>query len=305
MRISDLSAMAIITLVLVSLPFLVTRVNAEEIIEGLSEEQSAFANRMVTFMADMDAQMFDRIAKLNGGLQLETATASSESSDRDIKVTRGPIVEKAGRMIAVTRTRGGKFPTERYFSRRLSFDIHPETPLVGMIHAVIQMHYDKDGTSAIGGWLGVMPGATGEEDLAYLKQTMDDVYDKYGVDPEPHRKLICEGHAEDDPFPTDNLYRRKPACVGGSFFTTRERPMMSVTENNYGFMTEAFERFVDAYMSLIERRKDDPYTAEDLAAQDAMRLNWLEDRLFSDPFTTNVTSYEAWSLATLPPEVKF
>ncbi len=80
---------------------------------------------------------------------------------------------------------------------------------------------------------------------------------------------------------------------------------MSVTENNYGFMTEAFERFVDAYMSLIERRKDDPYTAEDLAAQDAMRLNWLEDRLFSDPFTTNVTSYEAWSLATLPPEVKF
>ncbi len=94
MRISDLSAMAIITLVLVSLPFLVTRVNAEEIIEGLSEEQSAFANRMVTFMADMDAQMFDRIAKLNGGLQIETATASSESSDRDIKVTRGPIVEK-------------------------------------------------------------------------------------------------------------------------------------------------------------------------------------------------------------------
>ena len=303
MKNSHLTRMIIAAVVIGLVQFFVPKTNASEDFAGLSEEQSTFVDRMLTFMADMDAQYFDRIAKLNNGLQLETATASSESSDRDIKVTRGPVVEKAGRMISVTRSRGGKFPTERYFSRRLSFDVHPETPLVGMLHAVIQMHYDKDGTSAIGGWLDILPGATREEDLATLKQTMDDVYEKYGIDSEPHRKLVCEGHADEDPLSMDNSRRRKPACVGGSFFSNPT--MMSVTENNFSFMTEAFERFVDAYMTIIERRKDDPYTAEDLAAQDAMRLNWFEDRLFSDPFTTNVTPYEAWSLATLPPEVKF
>lgn len=298
-----LNAIMIVSIVIALAQFSAPSVYASDEIEGLSEEQSAFANRMLSFMSDMDAQYFDRIAEMNGGLNLQTDSASSESSDRDIKVTRGPIVEKAGRMISVTRSRKGKFPTERYFSRRLSFDVHPETPLVGMLHAVIQMHYDKDGTSAIGGWLDILPGATGEEDLAYLKQTMDDVYEKYGIDGEPHRKLVCEGHAEEDPLSMDNSYRRRPACVGGSFFSNPT--MMTVTENNFAFMTEAFERFVDAYMTLIERRRDDPYSAEDLAAQDAMRLNWLEDRLFSDPYTTNVTGYEAWSLATLPPEVKF
>ena len=56
---------------------------------------------------------------------------------------------------------------------------------------------------------------------------------------------------------------------------------------------------------IAEKRADDPFTDEDIAAQDAMRLNWFEDRLFSDPFTTEVVPYEIWSLHSLPPEIKF
>jgi hypothetical protein len=36
-----------------------------------------------------------------------------------------------------------------------------------------------------------------------------------------------------------------------------------------------------------------------------MRLNWFEDRFFSDPFTTDVVPYQIWSLHSLPPIVKF
>ena len=43
----------------------------------------------------------------------------------------------------------------------------------------------------------------------------------------------------------------------------------------------------------------------EFAYQDAMRLNWFEDRMYSDPFTTEVVPYEIWSLHSLPPEVKF
>ena len=64
-------------------------------------------------------------------------------------------------------------------------------------------------------------------------------------------------------------------------------------------------QFLDAYLTIVERRRDDPYTEEDLSAQDAMRLNWLEDRFYADPYTTNVTPYKAWSLYSLPPSVKF
>ena len=80
---------------------------------------------------------------------------------------------------------------------------------------------------------------------------------------------------------------------------------MVVNEENLAFMTEAYERMLDAYLDVIDRRKDDAFGAKELAAQDRMRRNWLEDRFFSDPYTTAVTPYDAWALYSLPPEVKF
>ena len=59
---------------------------------------------------------------------------------------------------------------------------------------------------------------------------------------------------------------------------------MTVTEENFEFVTDAYETFLDAYLTMAEKRAYDPYTDEDLAVQDAMRLNWFEDRFFSDPF---------------------
>ncbi len=274
-------------------------------LEKLSGEQAAYANRLLAFMSEMDAKYFDRVKMLNGDLEIETRIISNEFGDRHIDVTRGPVVEKIGRSISITKKTKRDFQSETVFSRRYSFDIHPETPLVGFLHAVVNFHYDVDGTSAVGGFLGIFPAATGEEDLADLKQTMDEMYEKYNIDSIYHRKLLCEGYDDDDPLATNNRYRRRPACVGGSFFSTPEKPMMSVTENNFSFMLESFDRFVDTYMNIIEMRKDDPYTAEDIAAQDAMRRNWLEDQLFSDVYTTNVTAYEGWSFSNLPPEVKF
>ena len=126
---------------------------------------------------------------------------------------------------------------------------------------------------------------------------MDQVYEKYGVDPAPHRKLSLEGqNDEDDPMATDRKYRRKTTNVGGSFYG---RDIYEVNEQNFGFMLEAYETMLVAYLDVVERRKDTPFTEEDLAAQDAMRKNWAEDRLFSDPFTTQVTPYEIWSLMSV------
>jgi len=48
--------------------------------------------------------------------------------------------------------------------------------------------------------------------------------------------LSREGHDEDDPMSTDNSRRRKTTKVGGSFYLA---PLMSVTEKNFSFMTEA------------------------------------------------------------------
>ena len=62
---------------------------------------------------------------------------------------------------------------------------------------------------------------------------------------------------------------------------------------------------LDVYMELVEKHKDSPYTEKDVAAQDKMRREWLIDQLFSDPYSSKIVPFEAWSLANVPPIIKF
>ncbi len=268
---------------------------------GLNEEQTSFAERALEFMSRMEDMYFDRIDKMNGGSQIETRTKSTEYSDHNAKAARGLVIQKGGRAYNITKKPTRDFQRQTAWSRFYSVDMHAKSPLVGMIHAAFVIQFYSDGKSSIGGFLDVLPGATPEEDLAYMKEAMDAVYEKYEVDPKPHRELSCKGDDE-AAAATDRRYRRKVACIGGSFYV---QPMLTVTDENFRFVTEAYETLLDSYLTMAEKRADDPVTEEDIAKQDAMRLNWFEDRMFSDPFTTEVVPYEIWSLHSLPPEVKF
>ena len=255
------------------------------------------ARRVQQFMDRMELTYFERVRTLNGGAEFETREVSTGSGTFEVKVTRGPVVEKAGRMVSVIHKPNERFRQEWLYNRFMTLDAHPKSPLVGTLHAAFVVTYVKDGTSSLGGWVDIMPGAMRREDLDQLRATMDRVYAKHRQDPARFREASCKGDPEHA-----NQFRRKPACVGGSFYG---QPMLPVTEANFAFISDAYETFVASYFDLVERRRKDPFSAADLAAQDAMRLNWFEDRAFADPMTTTVTPYEVWSLATLPPVVKF
>jgi coproporphyrinogen III oxidase len=193
----------------------------------------------------------------------------------------------------------GEVQSPTVFGRYYGIDVHPKNPRLGMIHAAFLVQYYPDGTSAIGGTLNVLPGAASAEDLAMMKAALDEVFEKHGVDGTPLRKRVCEGTE----LAVDKDFRRRLACVGASFFGY---PMMSVNEDNFLFMTEAYDRFVGTFLDIVEKRKNAPYTDEDIAKQDAMRLNWFEDQMFADPYAASgITPYEVWSTSFTPPVVKF
>ncbi len=297
MRSQNLIMVIIFAATLSSVPLFARSVAAADNLAALSEEQAVFAQRTLDFIAKMDSMHFNRVEKMNDGLELETLNVETEYSVYDAKVARGSVVEKIGRVITISNRPAAETQRQNLWSRFFSLDVHPKTPLVGILHAAFVVQFYPDGTSTIGGTLDVLRGANVEEDLAYLKQAMDEVFEKYGVDSAPYRELICERDQEDT-----NRWRRKSACVGATFYGPGS---MNVTTENFDFITEAYERFLDAYLTVIERRKDDSYTQAGLASQDAMRRNWLEDHLFVDPYTANITPWEAWSLYSLPPTVKF
>jgi len=268
---------------------------------GLTAEQKDLAERSLEFLQRMNDMYFGRIDKMNGNSEKTSRFRSTEYADYNAKAARGPVIQKGGRLLSITKKPTRSFQKPTVWSRFFSVNMHAKSPFVGMVHNAFVIQFYTDGTSSIGGFLDVIPGATPEEDLLYIKDAMDAMYERHGVDPKPYRALSCKGDDE-AAAATVSTYRRKVACIGGSFYL---QPMLDVTEVNFEFMTDAYETFLDAYLTMAEKRTDDPYTEEDLARQDAMRLNWFEDRFFSDPFTRDVVPYEVWSLHSLPPIVKF
>jgi hypothetical protein len=74
---------------------------------------------------------------------------------------------------------------------------------------------------------------------------------------------------------------------------------------SYAFIEGLFERFNDAYLDLVERRRGEAGSPADIAARDAMRKRWLVDQLFSDPFARELVPFEVWSTANVPPVIRF
>ncbi len=267
--------------------------------QRLTPDQQAQAQFLKDFVARIDAHAFARVEELNGGAVFEERSGDTEYNEYASRVTKGPVVEKAGGRVSIgKKTAPGRADGVLIWSLFYTLDIHPKTPLVGHLHATIVMQFFEDGRASTGGWVGVMPGARVEQDLDELKQLTDAYFAARDRDPALYRKLICKG--TDDTVPE---FRRHPACSGVSFYGP---PVYrDSSERSIVFITGLYEEFLDAYLDQVALRADDPFTEADVIAQQDMRRRWLIDQLFSDPYATKVTPFEVWTFQNAPPEIRF
>ena len=282
--------------------------NQSERLDALTPDNRIIAEDLITFMQTSDDKYFAWVNKINeqnlpehDGQTISDKNFdwTTEYSDYNIRVVRGPVVEKTGRMLSEGKmTSPGRGDKKLVWGRFYSIDIHPKTPLVGMLHATLVLQFFEDNSIGTGGWLDMMPGTRIPEDLEFLKQTTDDYFAKHNADNALYRELVCKG-TED----TIEYWRRRPSCSGVSFYGP---PVFRDSgERSYMFIKGMFTEFVDAYMQLVEKRMDDSFSEEDVLAQETMRHRWLIDQLFSDPFASKIVPFEVWSAANVPPTIKF
>ena len=282
--------------------------NQSERLDALTPDNRIIAEDLITFMQTSDDKYFAWVNKINeqnlpehDGQTISDKNFdwTTEYSDYNIRVVRGPVVEKTGRMLSEGKmTSPGRGDKKLVWGRFYSIDIHPKTPLVGMLHATLVLQFFEDNSIGTGGWLDMMPGTRIPEDLEFLKQTTDNYLAKHNADNALYRRLVCKG-TED----TIEYWRRRPSCSGVSFYGP---PVFRDSgERSYMFIKGMFTEFVDAYMQLVEKRMDDSFSEEDVLAQETMRHRWLIDQLFSDPFASKIVPFEVWSAANVPPTIKF
>lgn len=262
-------------------------------IDDLAPEQRALAEQMLILTDQREQFFLDTIEKYNESREVEQLNHEDEKAAHKVLVSRGDVLEKAAFYSNYSKMAMPPYVPEAIWDRYFELDFHSRTPLLGQLHATVYFTYMANGKSAIAGYMDYTPGTWIDEDNAYLKRIVDDHFEAYGHDVEKYRKMLLL------PYHKDKL---KAACVGAAFYVP---PMLEINEENLRFVVEAHEKFVNGYIDLLEKRKDEPYSEQDLENQAGMRKRWLEDHLFSDPFPMYVVPYEVWSFADAPPVVNF
>ncbi|WMW77759.1 oxygen-dependent coproporphyrinogen oxidase [Flavobacterium sp. 20NA77.7] len=235
-------------------------------------------------------------------------------------IENGHVFEKGGVNISAVH---GKLPDSMqklfnvgeadFFACGLSLVIHPKSPMVPTVHAnwrYFEMYDTSTELSTgerkvINSWFGggqdLTPYYLFEEDAIHFHQTCKTACDKHNPDFYPKYKKQC-----DDYF--WNAHRNEARGVGGLFFDYLKATEEQSMEDWYNFVTEVGNSFLDAYLPIVAKRKDLPYTAEQRTWQEIRRGRYVEFNLVHDKgtlFGLKTNGRIESILMSLPPHVQW
>jgi coproporphyrinogen III oxidase len=140
-----------------------------------------------------------------------------------------------------------------------------------------------------------------EEDAVHFHQTCKTACDKHNPEFYPKYKKQCDGYFW-------NAHRNEARGIGGLFFDyCKENEQMSM-ENWFNFVTEIGNSFLEAYVPIVEKRKNLSYTPEQRTWQEIRRGRYVEFNLVHDKgtlFGLKTNGRIESILMSLPPHVQW
>ena len=228
-------------------------------------------------------------------------------------IENGAVFEKGG--VNISAVHGALAPAmQRYFkvgdvdffACGLSLVIHPKNPMVPTVHAnwrYFEM-YDKNGEILdqwFGGGQDLTPYYLFDEDARHFHQVSKNACDKHSKDFYPEYKQKCDEYFW-------NAHRDEARGIGGLFFDYLKADEKRSIEDWYAFVTEVGNSFLEAYVPIVENRKDFPYSEENRNWQEIRRGRYVEFNLVHDKgtlFGLKTNGRIESILMSLPPHVQW
>jgi coproporphyrinogen III oxidase len=179
----------------------------------------------------------------------------------------------------------------------ISLVLHPRNPFVPTVHANFR-HITKGHKWWFGGGADLTPYYAEREDVIHFHKAW---------------KAVCTRH----PAPVDYAkfkrdcdeyfflaHRQEPRGVGGIFFDYLEGDFASL----FGFVQDCGDAFLDAYVPIVQKRKDVPFTDKERFFQEYRRGRYVEFNLIYDRGTTfglKTAGRVESILMSLPPVVRW
>ena len=163
----------------------------------------------------------------------------------------------------------------------ISLVIHPLNPFVPTVHANFRYFelYDEKGNlkdSWFGGGADLTPYYLDEKDGAHFHQTFKNACDPFGKELYPQYKKQCDEYFV-------NKHRNNEARgIGGIFYDYLRPNAERSAQDLYNFAKANGEALLQAYLPIVERTKDLPYTTAEKDWQEYRRGRYVEFNLIHD-----------------------
>jgi coproporphyrinogen III oxidase len=179
----------------------------------------------------------------------------------------------------------------------ISLVLHPRNPLVPTVHANFRF-LTKGEKRWFGGGADLTPYYPYREDVVHFHRVWKQVCERHSAPVDYARfKKWC-----DDYFFL--AHRGEPRGVGGIFFDYLEGDF----DQLFAFVQDAGSAFLDAYLPIARRRRDEAYTEKQRAFQEYRRGRYVEFNLLYDRgtvFGLKTGGRVESILMSLPPRVRW
>lgn len=193
-----------------------------------------------------------------------------------------------------------------FYACGLSLVLHPKNPMVPTVHAnwrYFEM-YDKQGniiTQWFGGGQDLTPYYLFEEDAVHFHKVCKTACDAHSPNFYGQYKQKCDEYFW-------NAHRNEARGIGGLFFDYCKPTTEFSLTDWYNFVTHVGDSFVEAYVPIVERRKNLPYTKAQRDWQEIRRGRYVEFNLIHDKgtlFGLKTNGRIESILMSLPPHVQW
>ena len=193
-----------------------------------------------------------------------------------------------------------------FFACGLSLVIHPKNPFVPTVHAnwrYFELYSSKGELQDqwFGGGQDLTPYYLFEEDARHFHQICKKTCDEHDKDFYPLYKKRCDEYFW-------NAHRGEARGVGGLFFDYLRPDEKRSAENWYQFVTGVGDNFLEAYVPIVQKRKNLSYSDVQRQWQEVRRGRYVEFNLIHDKgtlFGLKTNGRIESILMSLPPHVQW
>jgi coproporphyrinogen III oxidase len=162
-----------------------------------------------------------------------------------------------------------------FFATGVSIVIHPQSPMVPIIHMNVRYFEMSNGVFWFGGGIDLTPHYIVDEDAQWFHQQLKDACDKHNAEYYPKFRTWA-----DDYF--FNAHRNETRGIGGIFFDYQKVDETRDKNQLFEFVKSIGEAFAPIYTHYMNKNKDIPYTEREKEFQALRRGRYVEFNLVHD-----------------------